>query len=51
VAVSGVADHLALVNSAGNEVLLVTALTKVQSLNAGSVISLNSFSEEIADPV
>jgi hypothetical protein len=35
VAVSGVADHLALVNSAGNEVLLVTALTKVQSLNAG----------------
>lgn len=51
VAASGVADHLAVVNSAHDEVLLVTALAEVQSLTAGSVISLNSFSDEIADPV
>lgn len=51
VTASGVADHLAVVNSADDEVLLVAALTEVQTLTAGSVISLNSFSDEIADPV
>lgn len=50
VAESGVADHLVVVNSADDEVLLVTALAQAQSLTAGSVISLNSFSDEIADP-
>ncbi len=48
------ADHfglVAVVSSACDEVLMVTALTEAQPVTAGSVISLKSFSDEIADPV
>lgn len=51
VVASGSADHLAVVSSARDEVLMVTALTEAQPVTAGSVISLKSFSDEIADPV
>jgi hypothetical protein len=50
-AASGLADHLALVNSALGEVLLVTVLSEARTVEAGSVLSLESFSDEIADPV
>ncbi len=48
---SGAADHLALVASASGEVLVVTALAEALELDAGDVVSIRGFSDEIADPV
>ena len=51
ITVSGSVDHLAVVSRIHDEVLMVTALTEALPVEAGSMISLNSFSNEIADPV
>jgi len=48
---TGTADHLALVDTAGEELLLVTPLETPQSLISGAVIAVKGFSDEIADPV
>jgi len=48
---SGLADHLAVVSHLWGEVLLVTALREARAVEAGSVVSLTSFSDEIADPM
>ncbi|MEM9059820.1 MAG: hypothetical protein AAGD13_05095 [Pseudomonadota bacterium] len=48
---TGTADHLALIDAAGGEVLLLTELTDPQPVEAGSVVSVRPFAAEVAAPV
>ncbi|MEL7467470.1 MAG: hypothetical protein AAFN27_03375 [Pseudomonadota bacterium] len=48
---AGLADHVALIDTAANELLLLTELTDPQPVEAGTVISVRSFSAEIGAPV
>lgn len=48
---SGTADHLAIVDTASSELLMVTTLTETQSVSAGEVISVKAFGGEIPQPV
>ncbi len=47
---SGTADHVALIDSGGGELLSVTSLTSAQPVTAGTIVSLKSFSEELRSP-
>ena len=47
---SSTADHVALVNVASGELLLVTELTEPQSILAGQIIATRSFSIIVSEP-
>lgn len=51
VVASGRADHLALVAATTGEVLVVTALVEPCEVREGGTVSVQGFSDEIADPV
>jgi len=48
---AGVIDHLALVDTQGGELLVLTELTETQIVSAGEIISVKSFGGEIVPPV
>jgi hypothetical protein len=50
VVAAGVANHVALLDTAGNRLLYVTTCPE-QALPAGGTVSFNSWSIEIGDPV
>lgn len=45
---SGTADHLALVDDGGSELILVTTITS-QAVTSGNTATINSFKVEVAD--
>ena len=45
------ADHAALIDSDGGELLLVTTLTEPQAVTAGTVVTIRSFGHDIEQPV
>jgi hypothetical protein len=47
---AGTVDHVALIDTAGGELLAVTELTEVQAVGAGEVISVKAFGGEILAP-
>lgn len=47
---AGTADHLAIIDTAGRKVLLVTELTEPQSILNGQVIAMRSFSVTVQNP-
>ncbi|MEO1330340.1 MAG: hypothetical protein AAFW46_11810 [Pseudomonadota bacterium] len=47
----GCADHVALIDQPGRALLLVTALARPLDLEAGRVVSIDAFEDEIGDPV
>lgn len=51
IAETGVADHVALIDTNDQALLLVTALSEPVSVAAGGVVAVESFDDEIGDPV
>lgn len=47
---TGTVDHIALVDSTGGELLVVTQLTEAQAVTAGEVLSIKAFGAEVRDP-
>ena len=47
---TGTVDHVALVDSSGGELLIVTPLTEVQAVTAGEILSIKAFGAEIRSP-
>ncbi|MEM7210625.1 MAG: hypothetical protein AAF479_01850 [Pseudomonadota bacterium] len=48
---SGTADHLALIDTAAGEILLLTELTETQPVLIGTIIATRSFSVTVSAPV
>lgn len=49
--VTGVVDHLAIVDQDSGTLLVVTELTESLAMNPGELVGIRSFSQEISDPV
>lgn len=47
---SGTADHVALIDTATGEMLVVTEVTEIEPVTAGDVVSVRSFASELLDP-
>lgn len=47
---SGTADHIAIVDTVNEELLLVTTITTPAAVTANASLTLESFSDEIRDP-
>ena len=51
VAVDGTADHVALIDTANGELLVVTEMASPQSVTAGQILSVKAFGNEILLPI